>query len=89
MRRVPITVYLAEWCPVCVRARAWMRTSQLSIIERNIETDDAAKRELRQLNSRGSVPTIVIDGQAHIGFSAQKIWHALAVAARREIEDAR
>jgi glutaredoxin len=85
MRRVPITMYWAAWCPTCVKARAWTRANQLAVTERNVDTDEAAKQEIKRYNPRGSIPTIVIDGNTYVGFDKEELWDAIDKVARREL----
>ena len=51
----------------------------------DVELDLSAARELRELNPRGGVPTIVIDGQTMVGFDADEAERRLIAAARRRL----
>ena len=50
LQRVPITVYTTSWCPVCKRAKAWMRSNAIPFTERDVEADP--KRRGRAARSR-------------------------------------
>jgi len=85
MREVPVTVYFTTWCPHCRRARAWLERRRIPYEGLDVELDLSAARELRELNPRGGVPTIVIDGQTMVGFDADEAERRLIAAARRRL----
>ena len=41
-RSVPITMYAADWCPHCRRAREWFRASGIRYTDRDVERNAAA-----------------------------------------------
>ncbi len=81
-RRVTITMYVTDWCPVCTKARRWFQDNDISCQVIDVDTDDRAKRELKRLNPRGSIPTIQIRETVLVGFSPSKISRAIAAAAK-------
>ena len=83
MRRVSVTMYSTEWCPVCTRARAWLRANAVSFEERDVDKSESARRVQLSLNPKGGVPTIDIDGEVMIGFGAKHLQEALRRAAQR------
>jgi len=83
LRRVSVTMYSTEWCPVCTRARAWLRTNNVSFEERDVDRSESARRVQLSLNPKGGVPTIDIDGEVMIGFGAEHLQAALRRAAER------
>ncbi len=83
MRRVPVRAYIAEWCPICRRARRWLTRHGYHFIEHNIEQDEAARRTLRALNPEMTVPTFEVDGQVLNGFSPARLERMIARAAER------
>jgi glutaredoxin len=75
---VEITMYSTSWCPACTAARDHMRAQGIAFTERNVEEDPAAKAQQLQLNPRGGVPTIDVDGkEVLVGFSAGKLKAAI------------
>ena len=62
-----VTVYLAEWCPYCQRARGLLSAKGVTVNEINVE-DDAKFRQEMQAKSGGrrTVPQIFI-GDKHVG----------------------
>lgn len=79
---VPVTVYVTSWCPVCVKARQWLRANGIPFIERDIERSESAKRDRERLSSKRGVPAFDVDGEVMVGFSEQ--WVTQAVQRARE-----
>jgi glutaredoxin len=80
---VQITMYSTDWCGVCKRAREYMRSRTIPFTEHDIDHDDAARARAHALNAAGSVPTITIDRELLIGFSAESLEERIARAARK------
>ena len=83
LRRVSVTMYSTEWCPVCTRARVWLRANGVSFEERDVDKSESARRVQLSFNPKGGVPTIDIDGEVMIGFGAKHLQEALRRAAER------
>ena len=83
LRRVSVIMYSTEWCPVCTKARVWLRTNGVSFEERDVDKSASARRAQLSLNPKGGVPTIDIDGEVMIGFGAEQLQQALRRAAER------
>ena len=84
-RSVPITMYAAAWCPHCRHARAWFKANGIAYTDREVDRDAAAEAELRRINPRGGLPTIVVDGQVLVGFSEQQVAQAINDSANRRL----
>jgi glutaredoxin len=80
---VRITMYSTRWCGVCTRARTYMQQNGIPFSDFDVEHDAAAGARLRQLNPRGSVPTIAIEDEVLIGFSADALKSAIDRSAQR------
>ncbi len=83
MRGVPIVMYMARWCPVCQRARGWLRDGGYQFVEVDVESDARAAAVLAIVNPRGSVPMFEIGGQVVIGFDPRLIRLVLERAVAR------
>jgi glutaredoxin len=82
----PIVMFTADWCSVCRRAHAFLRANGLSCVDRDIDRDPAALRELKTRTGKTSVPTLEIDGELEQpGFSEQAVEHALARSVERRL----
>ena len=65
-----VTMYMAEWCGVCQRARAYFKANAIAYTEIDVEKSDAGRREFEALGGRG-VPLIVAGGKVMRGFSPE------------------
>jgi glutaredoxin 3 len=81
MKTVPVLVYVTSWCPVCVRARAWLEARGYRYTPVDVEQNLEAALRLRRLSPRGSVPTFDVDGSILVGFDAAALHDAIARAA--------
>jgi glutaredoxin len=63
-----------------------MQQEGIAFEEHDIERDSSARERARRLNPRGSVPTIDVDGQLMVGFSAQRLEYLVSMAAQRRFE---
>lgn len=80
--RVDVTVYSTAWCPACRSLRDYLARRGIRATEYDIERNRSARARQRELNPRGGVPTVEIDGQVLVGFSPRSIEAALDRAAR-------
>jgi glutaredoxin len=78
--QVSITMFAARWCSACNAARRWLRRQNIPYIERDLDRDRGARRALRAINPRGSIPTFLINGRVLIGFSPRRITRAIQSA---------
>ena len=60
---IQVIMYMTSWCPYCVKAREYLRSLNVNLIEYNIERDKS-KREEMLSKSGGSlgVPLVDIEG---------------------------
>ena len=65
-----VTMYMAEWCGVCRRARSYFAANKIAYTEIDIEKSDVGRREFNALGGKG-VPLIVADGKVMRGFSPE------------------
>lgn len=70
-----ITIYSTTWCAFCKAEKQYLDRLGVAFVEKDIETDEAAHRELMEKiggNFRG-VPVTDIDGEIVLGFDRMKI----------------
>lgn len=67
-----VVVYTSNACPYCVTAKEYLQEKGISFVEKNIQTDKEARKELMAMGHMG-VPVIVIDGEEVVGFDRPKI----------------
>ena len=85
IQKVPITMYTTSWCPVCKRAKAWMRSNAIPFQERDVEADPEAAKARAALTSSRGVPTIDVDGEVFVGFDQAGLTRAVHDAAARRL----
>ncbi|HKQ71538.1 MAG TPA: glutaredoxin domain-containing protein [Polyangiaceae bacterium] len=78
-----VIVYGASWCGACHEAMAYLKRRRVPAVEKDIEQDPAAEREMRSKLARagihgGSIPVIDVKGKILVGFEP----HALDAAMR-------
>jgi glutaredoxin len=83
MRRVTVTMYSTDWCPVCKRARSWLLANGISFEELDVDRNESARLRQLSLNPKGGVPTIDVDGEVMIGFGPEHMQEVLRRAAER------
>jgi glutaredoxin len=82
----PIVMYTAPWCSVCARAHAFLSANGLRCVDRDIEADPAARRELKERTGTTSIPTFEIDGELERpGFNERVIERAVARSVERRL----
>jgi len=78
----PVVIYGAEWCGACHDAARYLRRKGIAYVEKDIEKDPAAAREMQQKLAKnglrgGSIPVIDVRGKVMVGFSAPDVEAAL------------
>ncbi|WP_240488622.1 glutaredoxin family protein [Labilithrix luteola] len=82
--RSPVVIYGASWCGPCHQAQAFFKRKGVAFVEKDIEQDSGAAREMRAKLSKvgmrgGSIPVIDVRGKILVGFDEGAIERALAV----------
>jgi len=77
-----VIIYGASWCGACHEAAAWMKRKNIAFVEKDIEADSSAEREMKSKLAKigrrgGSIPVIDVKGTILVGFSAPAIERAL------------
>jgi len=80
-KQAEIIMYSTSWCGVCKRARAFLSEKGLLFVEKDIEKEPTAARELAEKAKRagvqtGGVPVFDIGGQILSGFDGPRILKA-------------
>ena len=63
-----VTMYSAEWCGVCKRAKRYFEEHKVRYTEKDIDKSKSANAEFRKLGGRG-VPLILVGRKRLSGFS--------------------
>ena len=77
-----VIIYGASWCSACHDAAAYLRRKNVPFIEKDIEEDPSAAREMNAKLAknglrRGSIPVIDVRGRVMVGFNAREVDNAL------------
>ena len=80
--RASVIIYGAEWCGACHDAARYLRQKGIAYVEKDIEKDAEAAREMQQKLAKnglraGSIPVIDVRGNVMVGFNAAEIDGAL------------
>jgi glutaredoxin 3 len=67
-----VVVYSSNTCPYCVSAKEYLQEKGVDYIEKNIQTNKEARKELMSMGHMG-VPVILIDGEEIVGFDKARI----------------
>ncbi|MEO7109001.1 MAG: glutaredoxin domain-containing protein [Polyangiaceae bacterium] len=80
-----VVIYGASWCGPCHQAQAYLRQKNIPFIDKDIEEDPGAAKEMQAKLAKagmrgGSIPVIDVRGHIMVGFNAQQIDAALGQA---------
>lgn len=63
---IDITMYGAEWCPDCSRAKAFLQENRIDFTFINLDLDEAATAEVERVNQgKRIIPTFIIGDQTY------------------------
>jgi glutaredoxin 3 len=66
MTQPAVTLYVADWCPYCQRAKGLLAGKQVVLNEINVDDDPKFREEMIARSNRRTVPQIFI-GDKHVG----------------------
>lgn len=83
--RALVVIYGASWCGACHDAEKYLRSKGVPYVEKDIEKDQGAAREMQEKLAKnglrsGSIPVIDVRGKVMVGFNPQEIDGALGQA---------
>jgi glutaredoxin len=83
--RPAVIIYGASWCGACHEAAAYLKRKGIPFIEKDIEEDANAAREMQAKLAHagkrsGSIPVIDVRGKVMVGFNAREVDSALGEA---------
>jgi glutaredoxin len=83
--RPSVILYGASWCGACHEAAAYLKRRGVAFVEKDIEEDSNAQREMQSKLARagkrsGSIPVLDVRGKIMVGFNPEEVDRALGQA---------
>jgi glutaredoxin len=80
-----VIIYGASWCSACHEAAAYLRRKGVPFIEKDVEEDASAQREMQAKLQKaglrgGSIPVLDVRGRVMVGFNPRSMDEALGRA---------
>lgn len=80
-----VVIYGAEWCGACHEAARYLRKKGIAYVEKDVEKDPSAAREMQAKLARsglhsGSIPVLDVRGKMMVGFNPAELDSALGTA---------
>jgi glutaredoxin len=77
-RDIYVIMYMTSWCPYCVKARTFLHSFDVNLIEYNIERDKSKREEMLSKNSGSTgVPLIDVEGIIIRGYNPDALKAAI------------
>ena len=75
---IKVVMYVTDWCPVCKKARVFLNSLGVNLVEYDVDKDPQRRQEwLRKVGEKRGVPTIDIEGIILQGLYSEKILAAI------------
>ena len=79
---VKVVMYMTDWCPYCRKAREFLQTLDVDLVEYNVEKNREKAAEFKAKGGSG-VPLIDVEGTVIKGFNQDSIKFAVEEKRRR------
>jgi glutaredoxin len=71
---ITVIMYMTDWCPYCVKARQYINSLGVRLVEYNVEREpDKARERTMKSGGRKGVPVIDVEGIVIPGYSPEAI----------------
>lgn len=74
-----VTVYSTSACPFCIRAKQFLKDSNIEFTNYDVGSDQAKADEMVKKSGQMGVPVLDIEGQIIIGFDKERIKEVLGL----------
>jgi glutaredoxin len=74
---IDVILYQTSWCPYCVKAREFLKSMGVSLIEHDIEKDPAKLDEMIAKSGSRGVPVVDIEGIIIRGYAPDAMRSAI------------
>jgi len=81
-RNVKVIMYMTDWCPYCRKAREYLQSLKVDLVEYNVEKDRQKAAEFKTKGGTG-VPLIEVEGIMIKGYNQDSIKSAVEEKSRR------
>jgi len=68
-----VTVYSAEWCPWCKKAKEFLKKNRVDFVEKKVDEDAGAAAEVIEKSGQTGIPVIVVGNEAVVGFDEPRL----------------
>ena len=68
-----VQIFTTDTCTACTAAKQFLKSRNVPFMERNVQHDEKALREMIEMSNSYSVPVIEINGHIVIGFDKRRI----------------
>lgn len=82
---IKVIMYMTDWCPYCKKAREYLVSTGVNLIEYNIDKNRDRRQEMRSKSGSRAVPVIDIEGIIIRGYNLRAINSAI-MSRRNSIE---
>jgi glutaredoxin-like YruB-family protein len=74
-----VTVYSTPTCPFCIRAKQFLKESNIQFADIDVSEDQNKAQEMIERSGQMGVPVIDIEGEIIVGFDKEKLKEALGI----------
>ena len=74
-----VKVYSTPTCPYCVRAKQFLKDSNIEFEDIDVSADQQKSEEMVKISGQMGVPVLDIDGEIVVGFDKEKIKETLGI----------
>lgn len=72
-----VAIYSTPTCPYCIRAKQFLKESNITFEDIDVSANEAKAREMVQKSGQMGVPVLDIDGEIIVGFDKDAVRKAL------------
>jgi glutaredoxin 3 len=74
-----VAIYTTPTCSYCKMAKEFFSQNGITYEEKNVVSDEKARKEMIEKSGQMGVPVIDIDGKLMVGFDKDKLSEALGI----------
>lgn len=74
---IDVVLYVTSWCPYCNKAREFLKSTGVTLMEYDIEKDAEKAREMISKSGSRGVPVVDIEGIIIRGYSQEAMRNAI------------